>query len=200
MSWRDVKCLRRSETFLIFMNHANERGACLDRKVVRPMLDSYIAQYGRRLYGLCRSLCSTREDADDLYQDTWLKVLKCLDLYDPSRPFEPWLTRICVNTYRSRLRRLARSPFLPFRTTEDLEAALQNVPAPEADDYRDVRAAVDKLPEKLRTVVILFYFEELDVAATAAALNIPPGTVKSRLHKARTILKEVLAHEADLPF
>ena len=66
------------------------------------MLDSYIAQYGRRLYGLCRSLCSTREDADDLYQDTWLKVLKCLDLYDPSRPFEPWLTRICVNTYRSR--------------------------------------------------------------------------------------------------
>lgn len=102
--------------------------------------------------------------------------------------------------YRSRLRRLARSPFLPFRTTEDLEAALQNVPAPEADDYRDVRAAVDKLPEKLRTVVILFYFEELDVAATAAALNIPPGTVKSRLHKARTILKEVLAHEADLPF
>ena len=76
----------------------------------------------------------------------------------------------------------------------------ENVPAPEADDYRDVRAAVDKLPEKLRTVVILFYFEELDVAATAAALSIPPGTVKSRLHKARTILKEVLAHEADLPF
>lgn len=164
------------------------------------MLDSYIAQYGRRLYGLCRSLCPLREDADDLYQDTWLKALKSLDQYDPTRPFEPWLTRICVNTYRSRLRRLARSPFLPFRTTEDLEAVLHSAPAPETEDYTEVRAAVDRLPDKLRTAVILFYFEDLDVAAAAAALNIPPGTVKSRLHKARTMLKEVLAHEADLPF
>lgn len=164
------------------------------------MLDSYIAKYGRRLYGLCRRLCPVREDADDLYQDTWLKALKCLDQHDPSRPFEPWLTRICVNTYRSQLRRLARSPFLSFRSAEDLESVLQNTAAPEADDYAEVRAAVEQLPDKLRLVVILFYFEDLDVAATAAALSIPPGTVKSRLHKARTMLKEVLAHGDDLPF
>lgn len=164
------------------------------------MLDSYIAQYGRRLYGLCRSLCPIREDADDLYQETWLKALKCLDQHDPSRPFGPWITRICVNTYRSQLRRLVRSPFLSFRSAEDLESVLQAAPAPVSEDYPEVRAAVDRLPEKLRLVVILFYFEDLDVAATAAALHIPPGTVKSRLHKARTILKEVLAHADDLPF
>lgn len=65
------------------------------------MIDQYIQQYGRRLYGLCRSLCSSPYDADDLYQETWLRVVKHISQYDPSREFEPWLTRICVNTYRS---------------------------------------------------------------------------------------------------
>ena len=65
------------------------------------MIDQYIQQYGRRLYGLCRSLCSNPFDADDLYQETWLRVVKHISKYDPSREFEPWLTRICVNTYRS---------------------------------------------------------------------------------------------------
>ena len=65
------------------------------------MIDQYIQQYGRRLYGLCRSLCASPYDADDLYQETWLRVVKHISQYDPSREFEPWLTRICVNTYRS---------------------------------------------------------------------------------------------------
>lgn len=65
------------------------------------MIDQYIQKYGRRLYGLCRSLCASPYDADDLYQETWLRVVKHISQYDPSREFEPWLTRICVNTYRS---------------------------------------------------------------------------------------------------
>ena len=164
------------------------------------MLDPYIARYGRRLYGLCRALCSCREDADDLYQDTWLKALQAFEQYDTTRPFEPWLTRICVNTYRSYLRRLSRSPFLPFHSTQALDEALQAAPVPEAADYPELRAAIDHLPEKLRLVVILFYFEELDVSATVAALNIPPGTVKSRLYQARNRLKEVLSHDDALFF
>lgn len=164
------------------------------------MIDQYIRQYGKRLYGLCLSLCANTFEADDLYQDTWLRVIRSLPQYDPDRPFEPWLTKICVNTYRNALRRVAKSPFLGFRTNEEKDALLRAVPAPEEADYASLYEAVGRLPEKLRVAVILFYFEDMDTAAAARALGIPEGTVKSRLHKARKRLKEVLDGEADLRF
>lgn len=162
------------------------------------MIDRYIQQYGRRLYGLCRSLCSDPFDADDLYQETWLRVVRHISQYDPDREFEPWLTRICVNTYRSTLRRLARSPLLDFSNGEDKDLLLASVPAPEEADYSPLYEAVDKLPEKLRLAVVLFYFQGEDMVSTARILNIPVGTAKSRLNKARKLLKEVLADETDL--
>ena len=161
-------------------------------------MDQYIRKYGKRLYGLCMTLCADKHEADDLYQDTWVKVLKRFDTYDPSRDFEPWLTRLCVNTYRDRLRRLSRSPFLNFSSNETKEAFLLTATAPEKEDYSDLYAAIDQLPEKLRLTIILFYFEDMDIEKTAQTLGIPTGTVKSRLHKARIQLKEVLSRETDL--
>ena len=161
-------------------------------------MDQYIRKYGKRLYGLCMTLCADKHEADDLYQDTWVKVLKRFDTYDPSRDFEPWLTRLCVNTYRDRLRRLSRSPFLNFSSNETKEAFLLTATAPEKEDYSDLYAAIDQLPEKLRLTIILFYFEDMDIDKTAQTLGIPLGTVKSRLHKARIQLKEVLGRETDL--
>ena len=165
---------------------------------VRQLIDQYIQQYGRRLYGLCCSLCSNRFDADDLYQETWLRVVKHISQYDPSRGFEPWLTRICVNTYRSTLRRLAKSPLLDFSSGEDKDQLLDSIPAPEEKDYASLYEAVGRLPEKLRLAVILFYFQGEDLASAARILNIPVGTAKSRLNKARKLLKEALAGETDL--
>lgn len=163
-------------------------------------MDSYIQRYGKRLYGLCRKLCGNALDAEDLYQDTWLRVLRSIGSYDPQQPFEPWLTKICVNLYRNGLRRMARSPFLLFRTDREQECFFEQLPAPEGEDYASLHEAIDALPEKLRLTVLLYYFRDMDVASTAAVLNIPPGTVKSRLSKARKQLKEVLTCETDLPF
>ena len=162
------------------------------------MIDQYIQQYGRRLYGLCRSLCSDPFDADDLYQETWLRVVKHISQYDPNREFEPWLTRICVNTYRSTSRRLAKSPLLDFSNGEEKDRLLASIPAPEKTDYAPLYEAVGQLPEKLRLAVILFYFQGEDLASAAQILHIPVGTAKSRLNKARKLLREVLADEADL--
>lgn len=163
------------------------------------MLDQWIEQYGKRLYGLCLTLCADRFEADDLYQDTWLKVLQHTDKYDPAQNFEPWLTAICVNLYRDRLRRLARSPlFNSFRTTEEKDAALSRAEAPVRPDYAPLHAAIDRLPENLRLTVILFYFRREDLQSTAKLLHIPIGTVKSRLSRARKQLKEVLQYETDL--
>lgn len=162
------------------------------------MINHFIQQYGKRLYGLCMTLCANPFEADDLYQDTWLKVVKNFSQYDQTKDFEPWLTKICVNTYRNTLRRMAKSPFRTFTSTKEQENLLQSVLAPEAKDYSSLHLAIQKLPEKLRITVVLFYFCDMDIASTAATLHIPIGTVKSRLNKARKRLKEELEHEADL--
>lgn len=163
-------------------------------------IDQYIQRYGRRLYGLCRALCPHPFDADDLYQETWLRVLRHLDRYDPQREFEPWLAKICVNAHRSALRRLARSPLLDFASGQDKDRLLDSIPAPEGKDYLPLYEAVGRLPDKLRQAVALFYFQGMDLAAAAQILNIPVGTMKSRLNKARKLLKEALADETDLRF
>ena len=168
------------------------------------MIDAYIRQYGKRLYGLCLTLCVSAFDADDLYQETWLKVLKSIDQYDETKDFEPWLTRICVNTYRNKLKRIARSPIFDcFASNEEKDAVLEAAPATDEaseSDFAPLHKEIDNLPNKLRITVILFYFRDMDIASASQALGIPAGTVKSRLNKARKLLKEALANEADIQF
>lgn len=160
------------------------------------MLDDYIEKHGRRLYGLCRTLCQNPDDADDLYQDTWLKVHQKFDRYNPEYEFEGWLTRICVNTYKDQWRKKKLSIIFDlFDSQEAKDAVLENAAAKEKEDYSDLRTAVQRLPDKFRLTVLLYYFKELDVEQTARILNIPPGTVKSRLSKARILLKEMITDE-----
>lgn len=165
------------------------------------MLDRLIEQYGRRLYGLCRTLCAADFSADDLYQETWLRVCSRMEQYDSSRPFEPWLTGICVNLYRDWLRRRSFSRiFDGFASTADKDAVMDAVPSPQTEDYSYLHSAIDRLPEKLRTAVILHYFHDMKLDQTAAALGVPVGTVKSRLSQARDKLRKELTDESDLRF
>ena len=165
------------------------------------MIDQYINQYGRRLYGLCLTLCADKDDADDLYQETWLKAYQKIMQYDTVRSFEGWITGICVNTYRDLLRKQKRSPvYNQFSSTEEKDLLLENVAAETKEDFSDLHTAIDRLPEKMRTTVILHYFHGLDEKKTAEALKVPAGTVKSRLHQAKKILRKELTYESDLQF
>ncbi len=91
-----------------------------------------------------------------------------------------------------------REPLLNFSNGDEKDWLLASIPAPEEKDYSPLYEAVDRLPEKLRLAVVLFYFQGEDLASAARILNIPVGTAKSRLNKARKILKEVLADETDI--
>ena len=164
-------------------------------------MDQYIRRYGKRLYGLCLTLCAHSTEADDLYQETWMKVVKNISQYDVTKEFEPWLTQICVNIYRNTLRRIARSPiFDGFSSSEEKDAALESVSSVPPKDYSALHEAIDRLPEKLRVTIILFYFRDMDLKSTAQVLGIPVGTVKSRLNKSKKLLKEALRLETDIPF
>ncbi len=162
-------------------------------------MEEKIKVYGPRLFGLCMTLCKNKDDAWDLYQETWLRAYEKQDKYDSSYTYEGWLTTICVNRYRDFLRRLKIAPFFDlFQTTEEKDRAIADIPVEEREDFSHVRKAVDDLPEKFREAVILFYFEDKDIRRTAEILKVPEGTVKTRLMKARKMLKEVLSDEWNL--
>lgn len=156
------------------------------------MFDDYIEMHGQRLFGLCMHLCRERWDAQDLYQETWLKAYQAQQNYDSSRDFGVWLTRICVNLYRDKLRRKKLLSFLPFSPQEEEQSPVHQLAAPEPEDYSDLHSAVAALPDKYRVVIVLYYFLGCDIAQTAAVLQVPSGTVKSRLSKARALLERSL--------
>ena len=110
------------------------------------MFDEYIGLYGARLYALCLRLCRYGADAQDLYQETWLRAWRARARYDTSRPFDAWLSRICVNAWRDQLRRQKLAQMLHARDAQ--------CPAVNAqEDYSDVREAVDRLAEPLRRLL-----------------------------------------------
>lgn len=162
-------------------------------------MESKIKVYGPRLYGLCMTLCKNSHDAWDLYQETWLRAYEKQYQYEPCRSYEGWLTAICVNRYRDYVRRQKIAPFFDlFASTDEKDMVISQIPAETKEDYREVREAVEQLPEKFREAVILYYFEDKDIKRTAEIMGIPVGTAKTRLMKARNLLKEVLQDEWNL--
>ena len=155
------------------------------------MLEELIAQHGRRLYGLCIKLCGSAYDADDLYQETWLRVHCKLNKYDPSQSFEHWLTAVCVNAYRDMLRRERLAGLLmAFSTNEEKDSVLTSGAAEDSTaENAELWEAVRRLPEKYSTVIVLHYYRGYDVSELSRILKVPEGTVKYRLHKARELLK-----------
>jgi len=164
-----------------------------------------VRRYERELYGYLRRYLGDADLADDVFQSTFVQVFVKLDQYEPGRPVRPWLYTIATHQAIDALRRAGRHPtvsldrqtgagpdgevrslleLLETRGTEPLGQAER------AETRRLVRAGVDGLPDFLRQVVILAYYQGLKYREIADALGIPVGTVKSRLHAALARLQE----------
>ena len=167
------------------------------------LINILIDRYQTPLYTLCRKLTSNREDADDLFQDTWVKAMKHIGQCNPERKFSTWLYTICVNRYRDRYRKRKRwlSRVKEYASTETKDAEMDRVaaqgPSPADDAVSEetrsvVREALDGLEDKLRIPMLLFYFREMSLAEVAEILDIPDGTLKNRLFLGRQKLKTVL--------
>lgn len=163
-------------------------------------LEDYIDAYGRDLYSFCCSLTRNRQEAEDLYQETFLKLYEIREkLFIRKNPKNCIMT-ISVNLYRNYKRKCAvrkknvgielpideRQDEIPSKehTTEEQIVLWENC--------RMIRGEVDRLPDKYKIPVLLFYMEELPLTEIAAALKLPEGTVKSRIHRAKKILKQRL--------
>jgi RNA polymerase sigma-70 factor (ECF subfamily) len=164
-----------------------------------------VRRYERELYGYLRRYLGDASLAEDVFQNTCLQLYVKSDHYEPGRPFRPWLYTIATNQAIDALRRNNRHQALSLdqkwdKTTEDdLQSLMESlesrgpgpVEAAEGQERRAwVRATVNKLPEFLRAVLILAYYQGLKYREIADILEIPVGTVKSRLHAALMKLQE----------
>ena len=164
---------------------------------MKPDISQYIKIHGKDLGRLCSSLCQNHFDAEDLYQATWEKVIRNYKKYDESRPFDKWLWSICINAYKDMLKNPFRRRVVSFDSSEDLERILLSVPTTEQDrdDCIVLHKAISRLEPQKRQVIALYYFKDLSTAELSQILNIPEGTVKSRLSSARAQIRKELNNE-----
>jgi RNA polymerase sigma factor (sigma-70 family) len=136
-----------------------------------------------------------RGDAEDAVQDAFVKAYYAMPRYRPGAPFRPWILRIVTNEARNRGRSSRRREGLALRLAATEEA--NQVPPPEAAvldraDAEALVAALGRLPERDRLVIAYRYLFEMSEAETAEAMEVRPGTVKSRLSRALVRLRTEL--------
>jgi RNA polymerase sigma-70 factor (ECF subfamily) len=158
-----------------------------------PDWEEVARRYGRFLYNVAYRLTGNDDDAYDLVQEALLRVRKGLQTYEPGS-MEGWLSRIVTNVFLDEMRRRKRRPLeaLP----DDPERLLPA--APPADDPRDslsedVQSALRRLPEDFRAAVVLCDVVGMSYEEIGDALEIPVGTVRSRIHRGRRMLRSLLA-------
>jgi len=174
------------------------------RAGVSEAFDVLVYRYERELFNYLRRYLGDSTLAEDVFQNTFLQFHQRLELYDAGRPVRPWLYTIATNQAIDTLRKNGRhdqvsldanpgydeeagtfAELIEGKATEPLEALIG------AERRQWVRNAVSSLPERLRLVLILAYYQGLSYREIAEVLSVPVGTVKSRLHTAVSRLAEL---------
>jgi RNA polymerase sigma-70 factor (ECF subfamily) len=166
---------------------------------VPPTWDEVVREHADRVYRLAFRLSGNRADAEDLTQETFVRVFRSLADYSPGT-FEGWLHRITTNLFLDMVRRRQRIRFdaLPEDAPERLASAEAGPERAYEQNNLDpeIQRALDALPPDFRAAVVLCDLEGLSYEEIAATLGIKVGTVRSRIHRGRVLLRDSLAHRA----
>lgn len=161
-----------------------------DAEAVRPLIE----RYHKPLAALLQRALGPSPDVDDVFQETWIRVVRSAHRYDPSYRFSAWLFSIAWNLVKDRwAKRVAMADVdlagLPSRERSAEENAVAG------DRAERVRELVARLPERMSQVILLRYFEELSEKDVAQRLGVPLGTVKSRIHHGLRKLAESIGDD-----
>ena len=163
----------------------------------QPAMLALVERFRGQVFGLCYRMLGQRQDAEDAAQETFVRVLKNLHRWDPERAFEPWLFAIAGNRCRTALASRKRRP-VP-------EASVEQLPDKSPDTRsaehlaEEVHLALAGLREDYRQAFVLFHEHELSYAEIGASMEIPIGTVKTWVHRARRELIEKLRQRGAIP-
>jgi RNA polymerase sigma factor (sigma-70 family) len=159
-------------------------------------LEELVRDWEGRLFYYVRRLVRSEEDAWDVLQQTWLKALKAIKTLEDPRSLPAWLYRIARCTAASHWRGHYRTD-----ARRDEDADLGELAAPEEeihfDDAEQVHFGLGRISLAHREVLTLHFLDDLSLDQMAEVLDIPPGTVKSRLYYAKRALHAVLKHQED---
>lgn len=153
-----------------------------------PAFEGVVRRWQRPLVNLAYRFCRDRSRAEDLAQEAFVLAYRNLRQWRGDAAFSTWLFVVATNHYRSALRRIPLQ-IVPLDAVAEPRAPSA---APDDDEARRVRRAIDTLPATYREAVTLYYFQEMNVSAAAASLSIPEGTLKARLSRARDLLRRKL--------
>ena len=145
-------------------------------------------EYGPMVYHLAYARTGSRADAEDVVQEVFVKLLRARPVFHDRAHCRAWLLRVAANCANDLFR-------LPWRRRE--EPLSDALPAPEAPEESGVLEAVLALPEKYRIIVHLYYYEGLSTAEIGKIIGRSEGAVKSRLFRARDMLRTMLGEEGD---
>ena len=152
-----------------------------------------VERHESRIYNVCLRILGNREDARDATQDSFLTALRKLGQFRGDAAFTTWLHRVAVNACYDSLRKRKRQPMLRLATTEDRDLVPElGPPVPDPADRVagevDVARALAGIPEDYRIALVLADVQDLPYEEIARVLDIPLGTVKSRVHRGRVAL------------
>ena len=150
------------------------------------------------VYRTALGICNDPEAAADLLQDVFLRLHRFADRVDPQRPLEPWLYRVTANLSYTWVKRHHRWTRPLEEISEWLSSGMKQSPqliSEQSDESQWIQRALAKLSLSQRVVVVLYYINDLSLHEIAEILDIPEGTVKSRLHYGRQALKQHLGME-----
>jgi RNA polymerase sigma-70 factor (ECF subfamily) len=169
---------------------------------VAPSWEAIVTEHSARVYRLAYRLTGNQHDAEDLTHDVFIRVFRSIDSYQPGT-FEGWLHRITTNAFLDKMRRKQR---IRFDALSDEAAARLPTREVGPEQYYtdthfddDVQRALDALSADFRAAVVLCDIEGLSYEEIATTLGIKLGTVRSRIHRGRSQLREALAHRAPHP-
>lgn len=165
-------------------------------------LDDLYEEYGRYIYHLCLKLTRNKEEAEDVMQDVWVKVVRYSDRLDNIDHLKGWLTTICMNTFRDRYRKHVRHSQHVMNQPSTLDVPILDlVPSDtltpgEIVEKKDIqsliRQKIDELDDIYKMTIEYFYVYQYSLNEIAEEMKVSIGTVKSRLFRARKYLKELL--------
>jgi RNA polymerase sigma-70 factor (ECF subfamily) len=157
-----------------------------------------VSRYKNSLYAFLRQFLNRHDLVEDVFQETFLQLFSSRESFDQSRPLRPWLFTIAANKAKDALRKWQRTSAIPIGTMADsdelsFDDMLNTVTADSTMPYEELQKSetasrvgqiVTDMPDNLREILILAYFQKFSYKQMAEMLGIPIGTVKSRLHTA----------------
>jgi len=153
-------------------------------------IDEVVRTYQKPLYSFIVRMVENRETADDVFQETWIRVIRHIGSFRGDSRFTTWLFQIALNQCRNVMRKQSRRSFVDI---EDVSQSLAVEPEVDADRILasgKVKKMLASLPVKMREVLILRYYHDKSEQEIAEIIGTPLGTVKSRIHRATSMLRD----------